>query len=167
VTAMGYAGAMNILAAFVFSVVALAGAANHSYERQKPASATIGQVGWLAGSWIGGDGANPNEEHWMEPAGGAMLATARTVKGSRMVAFEFLRIVERDGGLVYLAMPGGRSPATEFVATAVEKTGITFENPSHDFPKVIRYALTGDGALEATISDGRRKSITFRFTRKQ
>jgi hypothetical protein len=37
------------------------------------------------------------EERWTPPAG-AMLAVSRTLKGDRMVAFEFLRIVERDGG---------------------------------------------------------------------
>jgi hypothetical protein len=42
-----------------------------------------------------------------------MPAVSRTLKDGRMAGFESLRIVERDGGLVYIAQPGGRPP-TEF-----------------------------------------------------
>ena len=34
-----------------------------------------------------------------------------------MTAFEFLCIVERNGGLVYTAMPNARMPATDFTLT--------------------------------------------------
>jgi hypothetical protein len=100
----------------------------------------------------------------MPPAGGAMLAVSRTVKGDRMTAFEFLRIVERDGGLVYVAQPGGRPP-TEFVLTAIGADSATFENPAHDFPKRIRYAKRADGSLEASVSDGKGKGETLVFRR--
>ncbi len=41
-----------------------------------------------------------------------------------------------------------------------------FENPDHDFPQRIRYALAEDGTLSATISDhAGTKSETFRFRR--
>ena len=59
-----------------------------------------------------------------------------------MTAFEFLCIVERNGGLVYQAMPNGRQPATDFTLTKMAPNSLTFENPSHDFPKMIRYTLT-------------------------
>jgi hypothetical protein len=86
------------------------------------------------------------------------------VTGDRMVAFEYLRIVERDGGLVYVAQPGGRPP-TDFVLTAQAGQSATFENPAHDFPKLIRYTLKPDGVLEATISDGGTRAQTFTFKR--
>jgi hypothetical protein len=128
--------------------------------------ASIAQVGWIAGTWAGGPGA-PGvtfEERWTPPAGGAMLAVSRTLRGDRMVAFEFLRIVERDGGLVYIAQPNGRPP-TDFVLTEVTATSAVFENPAHDFPKMIRYAKLPDGALEARISDGGQRAETFTFRR--
>ena len=53
------------------------------------------------------------------------------------VAFEFLCITERDGGLVYTAMPNAAAP-TEFVLTKIDANSATFENPAHDFPKMIR-----------------------------
>jgi hypothetical protein len=85
-----------------------------------------------------------------------------------MSAFEFLCIVERDGGLVYQAMPNGRTPATDFSLTKVDATSALFENPTHDFPKMIRYAKLPDGSLEAVVSgEGGQKPQTFVFKRQE
>jgi hypothetical protein len=121
-----------------------------------PAKAAIGDLAWLAGGWVGTRSSGSSiEERWSPPLGGAMLAVSRTVStGGKMVAFEYLRIVERDGGLVYIAQPGG-AKATEFVLTELGPTkGTTravFENPRHDYPKRIVYELSADGVLSATI----------------
>ena len=131
-------------------------------QRGESANATVAQLAWLAGTWSGGDGPVSFEERWTLPAGGAMLAVSRTLKGGRMVSFEFLRIVERDGSLVYIAQPGGRPP-TEFALTAISTDSATFENPTHDFPKMIRYSRRTDGSLEARVSDGNQKGETFLF----
>jgi Domain of unknown function (DUF6265) len=132
--------------------------------RLQPAHATVSQVAWIAGVWSGAARGLTFEERWTTPAGGAMLAVSRTIKGDRMVAFEFLRIVERDGGLVYVAQPNGRPP-TDFVLTALTPESATFENPAHDFPKVIRYARQPDGSLEARVSDGGQRAETFVYRR--
>ncbi len=134
-----------------------------------PAKATIGDLAWLAGAWVGTRGTTGTtsiEERWSPPLGGAMLAVSRTVARSRMTAFEYLRIVERDGGLVYIAQPGGRT-ATEFVLTALSPTRAVFENPRHDSPQRIVYEVSADGRLVASI--GYMKGGTpqrFEFTRE-
>jgi hypothetical protein len=93
-----------------------------------------------------------------------MLAVSRTIKDDRLAAFEYLRIVERDRGLVYIAQPNGRPP-TEFVLTAMTADSATFENPAHDFPKMIRYTRRPDGSLEARVSGaGGERPQTFVFT---
>ena len=95
-----------------------------------------------------------------------MLAVSRTVSTGKMSAFEFLRIVERDGGLVYIAQPGGGTP-TEFVLTELGPRRAVFDNPRHDYPKRIVYELAADGSLTATI--GYIKGGTprrFEFTRE-
>ena len=132
------------------------------------AQATVAQVGWIAGVWTGLRGSSTIEERWTPPAGGAMLAVSRTLRDGLMPAFEFLCIVERDGGLVYTAMPNGRSPATDFTLTKIDATSAIFENPAHDFPKMIRYTLRPDGSLEAAISGaGGEKPQTFVFKRQE
>lgn len=132
-----------------------------------PIEAGIDQAAWLAGTWTEATGSNSAEERWTPPSGGSMMAISRTLRNGQMSAFEFLCIVERGGGLVYQAMPNGRQPATEFVLTKIQENSLTFENPAHDFPKMIRYALTADGSLEATVggSDG-QKPLVFSFRRQ-
>jgi Domain of unknown function (DUF6265) len=127
--------------------------------------ATISELDWLGGTWIGASGATAIEERWTPAAGGAMLGVARTIAGDRMTAFEFLRIIARDGSLVYIAQPNGRPP-TEFALSAITQDSATFENPAHDFPKVIRYRRRSDGTLEARVSDGGTRSQTFEFKRQ-
>jgi hypothetical protein len=130
----------------------------------QPARATIGQLAWLAGVWTGTLGASEIEERWTPAAGGSMLAISRTIRAGVMNAFEFLCIVEREGGLVYTAMPNGRQPATDFVLTKIEGDSLTFENPAHDFPKTIRYSRRPDGSLEAVIAgDAKQKPISYIF----
>ncbi|MFO0980092.1 MAG: DUF6265 family protein [Planctomycetaceae bacterium] len=116
------------------------------------ASASIADMAWLSGDWIGTRSTgSTNEERWSPPRGGAMLAVSRSVNTSgKMFAFEYLRIVERDGGLIYVAQPGGKTP-TEFVLTEVSANRAVFENPRHDYPKRIVYELSADGSLSATI----------------
>ena len=116
------------------------------------AKATIGDLGWLSGAWVGTRSTGSSvEERWTPPLGGAMLAVSRTVNTSgKMVAFEYLRIVERDGGLVYVAQPGG-AKATEFVLTELSGKRAVFDNPRHDHPKRIVYELSAEGGLSATI----------------
>ena len=142
-------------------VLGLAGD-GHTQGATPAARSTLTQLAWLAATWSGADGPLAFEERWTPPAGGAMLAVSRTLKGDRMVAFEFLRIIERDGTLVYVAQPNGRPP-TEFTLTSITSDSATFENPSHDFPKMIRYTRRADGTLEARVSDGGQKAETFLF----
>jgi len=142
--------------------------------QQSPRASTdavIADVAWIAGTWVGGDGGVSRgvsrgvsiEERWTSPAGGTMLAVSRTLNGDRLVAFEYLRIVEQGGTLVYIAQPNGRPPV-EFRLTRLARELAVFENPAHDFPKIIRYAKRADGALEATISGaGGEKPQSFVF----
>jgi Domain of unknown function (DUF6265) len=151
-------------AAVVLMIGSMALASSGAQAPRHPARASISEVAWLGGVWSGEAKDVSFEEQWTRPAAGSMLAVARTIKGNRMVAFEFLRIVERNDSLVYIAQPNGRPP-TEFALTAVSDESATFENPAHDFPKMIRYAKRPDGTLEATVSDGDRRAETLVFRR--
>lgn len=116
----------------------------------EPAMATITDMAWLAGIWAGMQSTSSIEERWIPMKGGAMLGISRTIRGERMTAFEYLRIVERDGGLIYIAQPGGRPP-TEFVLTELNNQRAVFLNPRHDYPQRIVYELTDSGVLSASV----------------
>lgn len=139
-------------------------------EMPAPAAATINEIAWLGGAWVGTrgtGGAISIEEHWTPPLGGSMLGVSRTVSRGAMRAFEYLRVVERDGGLVYVAQPNG-AKATEFVLTEISATRAVFLNPRHDSPQRITYELTAEGGLTASIgyvNGGRPRP--FEYTREE
>lgn len=95
-----------------------------------------------------------------------MLGVGHTVKDGTVTAFEFLRIVAKDGRAVYVAQPGG-GPATEFVATTHTAGRIVFENPEHDFPKRVIYERSGADRLNASIDGGAddRRPVQFPMSR--
>lgn len=127
----------------------------------------VDRLAWLAGHWSGAAGKALTEEHWISPAGGAMLGLSRTIARQRMASFEFLRIEERTDGVYYVAQPQGRPPV-DFKLTRSGPKLAVFENPAHDHPKIISYELTGPGALLATIEgDEKGKHIKMSFPMKQ
>ncbi len=133
----------------------------------EPAKATIADLAWLTGAWTGTKRTSSVEERWSPPKGGAMLGVARTVRREKMVGFEFLRIVERDGGLVYVAQPGGRPP-TEFVLAKLDQQRAEFVNPRYGYPQRIVYELSREGVLTASIgfARGRLQGTEFKAESK-
>lgn len=133
---------------------------------QTAATPAVSALAWLAGSWAGRDGRDDHEEHWTAPKGGAMVGMHRTMRDGRMVEFEFFRIEEQNGRLVYLSQPGGRSPATPFTLTTLAGERAVFENLAHDFPQRLIYWKDGD-ALRARIEgtvNGKERSMEWRWT---
>lgn len=133
----------------------------------KVAPATIDAMSWLVGDWVGTVGGNNVEERWTAAAGGAMIGSSRSTRGTSMVEFEFLCIAQRAGGLVYTAMPNG-SGTTDFLSTKVSSDSITFENPEHDFPRSIVYTRNADGGVDVVVSGAPgQRAINYSFKKKQ
>jgi hypothetical protein len=119
---------------------------------------------WLAGSWCRSSGDLSSEEHWMRNAGGVMLGMSRTIT-RRGTEFEFVRIEITPNAARYIAMPSGQ-PQASFELTQAGERSATFANPSHDFPKRIRY-WREDQRLFARIDGGSDTAgaRTFSWTR--
>jgi hypothetical protein len=98
---------------------------------------------WLSGRWCAAQGSETIEETWLPPRGGMLMGLSRTYTDEATSAFEYLRIVENDGTLEYVAQPGGRPP-TAFRLTASGENWVRFENPAHDFPRRIEYRREGE-----------------------
>jgi len=119
---------------------------------------------WLSGTWAGDLASSTYEEHWSTPAGGAMLGMARELKDGRMVAFEHLRIEQRNDGVFYVAAPGG-GDSVAFRAVRIGPREAVFENPEHDFPVRIAYRLDQDGGLHARVEGSDGQGLDFRMRR--
>ncbi len=112
--------------------------------------ATIADLGWLAGCWSLSANERTVREQWMPPDGDALLGMSRTVAAGRTLEYEFVRIVARDGTLVYVAQPSGQ-PEASFRMRSSGPREVVFENPEHDFPQRIGYRSASDDALTAWI----------------
>jgi hypothetical protein len=125
----------------------------------------IGELAWLAGTWSGTEAGTTTEEHWMAPAGGVMLGMNRTV-GDGFVFGEHLRIEETNAGTYYRAWPDGQEPTSFRVVSAGPRRAV-FENPAHDYPRRIVYALEGE-VLSMTISgDPDQRVATWQLVRRR
>ena len=134
---------------------------------QAAPSARVDDLAWMSGRWEADAAGRWTEESWSAPRGGVMLGFSRSGREDALREFEFLRLeAGADGVPVYLAQPGGRSPAVPFRLTARDGTSATFDNPAHDFPQRIRYQRDGD-TMTATISaiDG-SNAMSWRFRRQ-
>lgn len=65
------------------------------------ARATLADVAWLTGRWVGEGLGGTLEETWSPPLGGAMVATFRLVKDGEPAFYEMCWIREKDGTLEY------------------------------------------------------------------
>jgi hypothetical protein len=120
-------------------------------------------LAWLAGHWREEIERGFTEELWLPPRGGLLLGLNRSSSGPGRAHFEFLRIVEDEHGIAYLASPAG-APPTPFRLTALDAQHVVFENPGHDFPKRIEYRLE-DGKLVASIAGDGGKGRTWTLAR--
>lgn len=132
-----------------------------------PVSADISNLSWLSGCWAYDGKDAGSGEYWMPPAGNTMLAVSRTVRGSKTVSFEYLRIeTTPSGSLALFAAPSGQIPS-RFDMKSMTTGEVVFENADHDFPQRIVYRMLGEDALLGRIegkSDGRDLVIDFPMT---
>ena len=120
------------------------------------APASIGYAAWLAGCWVTQRGKATIEEQWMAPAGGTMIGMGRTIREGKLDDYELTIIRVTDGRVDYEAHPM-MQPTAIFTATIVSDTLLQFENPRHDFPKLVAYQRHGADSLVARVAAGPAK----------
>lgn len=112
---------------------------------------SLEDLSWLSGYWTSSHNGVSMEELWLSPSGNMMLGLHRDVFGNNRSSFEYLRIVQTENQITYLASPGGTSP-TSFPLKEVSDQKAVFENLDHDFPQRIIYSLD-DTDLTVRIED--------------
>jgi len=126
-------------------LMAIAGPARAQLSPMNAAGApprTVAALAWMTGSWVGSAGGVEMEEHWTAAKGGTLIGLHRDIAAGKTVSFEFLRIEEQHGGLVYISSPRGAPPTTFRLVEAGPMRAV-FANPSHDFPQRIIYWIDG------------------------
>ena len=139
-------------------------AANTLAQETKP---NINNLKWITGCW---ESNNKNElvtEQWMKPAGNSMLGMSRTVANGKTSAYEFLRIIQENFEVFYIANPS-KQQETSFKLIKQTNNEAIFENPTHDFPQRIIYRLKSKTSLVARIEgDNKGKQMGFDYPMKR
>jgi len=149
-------------------LLVLAAPAVEAAETPAP-PASVQQLAWMSGCWKRTTARRVVDEQWMAPSAGLMLGIGRTTNaaGDTLVEFEQTRIEQKDGSLVFTAMPSGQA-TDSFTAIAVSDSSVTFENKAHDFPQRVGYRLLPDGGMNGWIEgtrDGKTRHVDFPYQR--
>ena len=101
-----------------------------------------------------------------------MMGIGRTIRhlptGDTTVNYEFTRIVERNGKLVFVANPSGQATA-DFTEEILTDSSVTFSNPRHDYPQSVTYSRRGADSLYARTDGnigGNNRRIEFKYARR-
>lgn len=94
-------------------------------------------LAFLTGHWLYEKEGRLSEEFWTDARAGLMAGVNRSVRDNR-TGFEYLRIVDDNGAIYYVASPGG-GPPISFHLIEWEGNRAVFENKAHDFPQRIIY----------------------------
>lgn len=113
--------------------------------------AKVTDLSWISGCWELNDNGRVTTERWAKATENLMLGTSQTVRGTKSVAFEYLRIVNNGQGLVYIAQPSSAKEPTSFPAKSFGANEVIFENLKHDFPQRIIYKQNKPDTLDARI----------------
>lgn len=62
--------------------------------------ATISDMEWIAGNWLGSGLGGVSEEIWSRPQGGVMIGTYRLIVNDKPVFYEMMMLTEKEGSLI-------------------------------------------------------------------
>ena len=131
------------------------------------AAGTVAQLSWLAGCWESRDARDHTEEQWMAPEGRTLIGMSRTVRNGKTIAWENLRIEERDGRLIFTARPSTQ-PEASFSLKSLDADAAVFENEDHDYPQRVIYRRGPDATLLGRIEGidkGKERAVDFPMRR--
>ena len=107
----------------------------------------------MCGCWAGERGGERFHERWTQADPSTLLAVSHTVKAGRMTAFEFLRVVVKDGRAVYVAQPGGVA-ADGVRRVEPDRRADRLREPRARLPEARDLRAAGPDRLTAAIDGG-------------
>jgi|GEM_PF-1151637 len=136
-----------------------------------PWPATVDDVAWLSGDWLGASGGACFVERWRPPAAGSMLGVGRHEAGgvTGRVTRETMRLMGTADGLVMMVMLE-EGQVTRFPLAGVGEDGFLARRAPEDaaqgdgWPRTIRYERRGADGMTVTLAGApseRRFEIAF------
>ena len=92
-----------LLSLYALSALAQSQNTEHTLSLDDPSkrpSATLDDVSWMVGSWVGEGLGGQVEEVWAAPSAGSMLGLFKAYKDGKPSFYEFFALVEEEGSLI-------------------------------------------------------------------
>ena len=122
------------------------------------------EFNWLLGNWKLKD-KNSFEVWSLDKDSKSLSAISYHVSGADTTITEAIKLKFDQGAFYYIPDVAGEQGQIPFKITQHDQQSFVAENPTHDFPKIIRYTHTQKGkqnSIEATI-EGDGKVIHYTF----
>lgn len=123
-------------------------------------TASLADLRWMCGAWVGDLGPQTVEEHWSQPKGGTMSTMIRLTTESETVMIELISIREADESLVlHLRQfsPALQPQLTQDMPLAtLTASGATFDGPDGGGIQTLGYRSIDAANMEVdvTLLDG-------------
>jgi hypothetical protein len=140
-----------------------------------PVPATLADVAFVAGHWVGGDPGDLSEEVWSAPEGDSMVGMWRYVAKGRTRIYEILTLTAEGPNVVLrirhfdpkLVAREEKGKAVELPLVAKGPREAVFEGPEYDVKGTVRltYRRSDDDTLTGVLEKEGTKQ-EFRFRRK-
>ncbi|KZN50809.1 DUF6265 family protein [Pseudoalteromonas luteoviolacea] len=126
---------------------------------------SLESLSWLVGSWSSNNSKLEIKESWKKVSNKTFEGSGYTysIKKSKKVSAETLRLIEMSGDVFYVAKVASNSLPIAFKLTSCTTETAIFENPKHDFPKKLTYQLKNENNITVAVTgeEGRGFSINF------
>ena len=139
-----------------------------------PVAATLADVSFMAGHWVGGEDGDVSEEVWSAPEGDSMMGMWRYVTKGHAGIFEFLTLTTEGPNVVLrirhfdpkLVAREEKERAVELPLGSKRPGEAVFEGAEYGGRGTVRLTYRGGGdTLTGLLEKGRRKE-EFRFRRR-
>lgn len=157
------------------AVLLVAGPRAHAQAAAPPpAPATLADVSFIAGHWVGGDAGDLSEEIWSAPEGDSMMGMWRYVAKGRARIFEMLTLTAEGPNVVLrirhfaprLVAREEKDGAVALPLVAKGPHEAVFEGPEDGVKGAVRLAYRRDGDSLTAVLEKEGKKQEFRFRRR-
>jgi len=120
----------------------------------------------LIGVWKLDDEEHEQYEVWKNNGDGTYSSTVFTIEGKDTVITERIHIFQREGKWDFETIVSGQNKGkpVDFLHTILNDTVVQFDNPNHDFPKLINYTMKTPRNVRAFIA-GTTDTIYFNYVK--
>lgn len=138
-------------------------------ENQPPVQASLADLTWMCGPWIGGFGDQIAEENWSQPIGGTMSTMVRLTSATETFLIELILI--RETGNTLIAHLRQFSPTLELrleqdmPVIEIGTNRVSFQGPGDSSLKRLTYRGVGEQNMEVDVTLGDDSQVTASFER--